>query len=236
MCSPGDVYRIHRGSEIAHWKNLLVGHQACFHRAGSHSVRLAAPDELRVRLTERFQGVCVCVRLLHRLGGPGRGLTGGDGLTAGAASRAKGPGAPLATCPSGAGRFGLRWRGGGSSRGLGGGQWKAVTRCEQRGWSGSAERCAEPRAEAGAHGQGRGPGRAGGRLRAALRPRPTPTSAKGEPANGAGRRAAAARSAGQRGGRGGAAGTPCTVPGHPAPLGPGAVPGGDCPEDFCGAF
>lgn len=122
MCSPGDVYRIHRGSEIAHWKNLSVGHQACFHRAGSHSVRLAAPDELRVRLTERFQGVCVCVRLLHRLGGPGRGLTGGDGLTAGAASRAKGPGAPLATCPRGAGRFGLRWRGGGSSRGLGGGQ------------------------------------------------------------------------------------------------------------------
>lgn len=41
MCSPGDVYRIHLGSEIAHWKNLSVGHQACFHWAGSHSMRLA---------------------------------------------------------------------------------------------------------------------------------------------------------------------------------------------------
>lgn len=41
MCSLGDVYRIHLGSEIAHWKNLSVGHQACFHWAGSHSMRLA---------------------------------------------------------------------------------------------------------------------------------------------------------------------------------------------------
>lgn len=121
MCSRGDVYVIHWGSEIARWKNLSVGHQACFHWAGSHSGRLAAADKLR---DAGLRGVCVRVRLLRLLDGPDRGLVGGGGLRASAVSRAKGPGALHGHLPQ---RSGVNWsqlKGGGSGRGLTGGQWK----------------------------------------------------------------------------------------------------------------
>lgn len=89
MCGPGDVYRIHWGSEIAHWKNLSVGHQACFHWAGSHSVRLAAPGKLRAALNVKG---CLCA-LVAPTAGPGKCSEQGK----------KGPSALPATCPGGAG-------------------------------------------------------------------------------------------------------------------------------------
>lgn len=141
MCSPIDVYRIHWGSEIAHWKNLSVGHQACFHWAGSHSVRLAAPDKLRAAL-KGFKG-CLCVRLLHLPGGPGRGLAGGDGLTASASEQGKGLQCCPATCPrerAGLGSGGEEPAAEASQ--VGGG--KLETRCEERAARARSGHCRAP--------------------------------------------------------------------------------------------
>lgn len=46
----------------------------------------------------------MCVRLLHLLHGPDRALTGADGLTASAASSAKGPSALLGHLPERSGQ------------------------------------------------------------------------------------------------------------------------------------
>lgn len=101
MCSPGDVYRIYWGSEIAHWKNLSVGHQACLLSLGREPQRASCSTRQAAR--RGFKGclcVCACCTYLTGQAGGSREETG-SGQVQRAGQRA--PAHCLATCPSRAG-------------------------------------------------------------------------------------------------------------------------------------